>query len=162
MAFKYVSVVHSSKISFKRTNGHLDPEAGMSKHIQRSDTMAKFFERVHAKDGPPAKKRRISRVNSVTDEQSLRAYGEEVNEVFQTSCLTAEDRLLPQRCLRMSAWKQDWELSEFVTNGQGLHQHPLVQANLEGQLESCLASLGMSLMSTVVRGSLLAGCTSNP
>lgn len=87
MAFKCVSVIHSSKISFKRTNGHLDPEAGMSKHIQRSDTMAKFFEGI-AKEGPPTKKRRISRVNSVTDEQSLRAYGEEVIQGFATSCLT--------------------------------------------------------------------------
>ena len=66
--------LHSSKISFKRTNGHLDPEAGMSKHIQRSDTMAKFFEGIRAKEqaskGPPAKKRRISRCISVTDAES--------------------------------------------------------------------------------------------
>ena len=81
--------LHSSKISFKRTNGHLDPEAGMSKHIQRSDTMAKFFERIRKEEGPPAKKRRISRCVSVTDAESLRAYGEEVTQGFDTSSLSA-------------------------------------------------------------------------
>ena len=62
-----------------------------------------------------------------------------------------------QRCMRLSGWKRDWELSEFVTNGQGLKHHPLAPANLEGRLESCLATQGMTLMSSVVR-SPFDGC----
>ena len=132
----YVSVLHSSKISFKRTNGQVDPEGGMSKHIQRNDTMAKFFEAVRAKEGPPAKKRRTSRAVSLTDDRSLRAYGEEVPPVLYTHLVIifVDDQFSAQRCLRMSAWQQDWELSQFVENGQGLRQHPMVRGNLEGYL----------------------------
>ena len=61
-------------------------------------------------------------------------------------------------CVRMSAWKQDWELSKFVTNGPGLRVHPLVPPNLEGRLESCLASQGMTLKSTLVRSPLHVQC----
>ena len=79
-----VSVMRSSKMSFKRTNGHIDPEQGMSKHIQRSNTMARFFESVEAMNGPPAKRRRVSRIVTVTDQRSLRAYGEEVTHFVYT------------------------------------------------------------------------------
>ena len=77
----------SSKMSFKRSNMHLGCEDQMSRHLQRCDAMATFFE-----DRTPApKRRRVSRAKCVVDSESLGVLGAQVSRTYVDICAICVD-----------------------------------------------------------------------